>query len=207
MRPGTVHSDDQAFKQVLARLEGDVGTIITAVLREKTNGRWPDTAPLWALVRMMFPIAESLADLVYRTEKTADNLRRLFEREFEGVRRGYAGKAAILTLLFRHSLTHTDELRSLRSAGVEVGWKLSFAMPGGHLQVGRSGAGEYGIWFDTTAFYDDLAAVCRNQISSAWGGAVMARYNGWLLLDLDAKPKLSSTETAATQEIARLSTL
>ena len=56
---GEVKSDEQAFRQILDRLEGDVGTILQLLVGSEK------TAPYWALVRMMFPIAESLGDLIH----------------------------------------------------------------------------------------------------------------------------------------------
>jgi hypothetical protein len=60
--------------------------------------------PYWAFMRMMFPVDESLGDLNYRRNgATAQNLTSVLESEFEAIRTGYAGKAAVLTLLYRHS--------------------------------------------------------------------------------------------------------
>ena len=81
MRLGEVQSDEQAFRQILGRLEGDVGTIVQLL---PGSGK---TAP-WALVRMMFPIAESLGGLIYHMRSTAENLRSVLAREFEAVRQG-----------------------------------------------------------------------------------------------------------------------
>src|SRR5829696_1971553 len=65
-------------------------------------------APFWSLVRMMFPVAESLGDLIYRRDNaTAQNLRAVLENDFEEVRTGYRGKSALLALLYRHSLTQS----------------------------------------------------------------------------------------------------
>jgi hypothetical protein len=205
MHPGTVTSDAQAFQQVLNRLESDVGTIARLVPAAKTGGHWPGTAPLWALVRMMFPVAESLADLICQKDnQTSQNLKQILEKEFEAARPGYVGKAAILAVLFRHSLTHTDELRSLTSAGREVVWRLSYGMTADHLKVTRPAPAIFELHFDTTAFYEDLVAVCRNALAVSWGGRVMQRYNTWLKLDLDAEPKPTATEKAAIAEIAAL---
>ncbi len=106
VRPGQVSSDQQAFQQVLGRLESDVGTILQLVGQSKNVGYFPNTAPLWALVRMTIPIAESTGDLIYRNRSTVQNLISVLENDFEAVRPGaYKGKANILALLFRHSLT------------------------------------------------------------------------------------------------------
>ena len=202
MRPGEVTSDQQAFQQVLGRLEGDVGTLIQLVREGKNRGYFPNTAPFWALVRMMFPIAESVGDLIYRDSSTARNLISVLEKEFEAVRVGYLGKAKILAQLYRHSLTHQDELRSLAAGGKECGWVVSFDERAQHLNVTKAPP-RVSIQFDTTAFYDDLAAVCRAALAAQWNDEVKNRYNSWLTYDLDPeRNKRRIAEVIA--EIAKL---
>jgi hypothetical protein len=72
------------------------------------------------------------------------------------------------------------------------------------MNLVRANATSFGLHFDTTAFYEDLVAVCRNAQAATSGGNAAQRYNGWLSLDLDTKPKLSATEKAAVAEIAAL---
>lgn len=184
MRAGEVATDQQAFEQVLGRLQGDVGTLIQLVIEGKARGHFPNTAPFWALVRMMFPIAEAVGDLIYRDQSTARNLISVLEAEFEAVRAGYLGKAKILAQLYRHSLIHQDELRSLQTGGKECRWIVSFDERAQHLNVSRV-APNVSIQFDTTAFYDDLVAVCRAALAKQWKGEVKNRYNSWLVYDLD----------------------
>lgn len=45
MRLGRVNSDKQAFRQVLQRLEGDVGTILELIEEGKEKGHFKDKAP------------------------------------------------------------------------------------------------------------------------------------------------------------------
>jgi hypothetical protein len=187
MRPGEVTSDQQAFQQVLGRLESEVGTIHRLIASVKQQGVWPDTAPLWGLVRMTFPIAESVGDLIYRSTSTVQNLVSVLENEFDVVKPGqYRGKANILALLFRHSLTHTDELRRLVTGGRDVGWALSWNKHPDHLKILNPGPGVYALSFDTSCFYDDLVMVIRTAMAKNWNGDVMRRYNRWLSYDLDA---------------------
>jgi hypothetical protein len=187
-RPGQVASDDQAFQQVLGRLENEVGTMLRLIeIGKHEKGLFPGTAPLWSLVRMTFPVAESIGDLIYRHDSTVRNLRSVLEREFEAVRPGYAGKSAALALLYRHALTHQDELQSLQTGGRELGWQLSYHSGAEHLRVTNHGPTLWSLRFDTTTFYEDTVAVCRASIGRAWGGTVMARYNAWLTCDLDAE--------------------
>jgi hypothetical protein len=179
-----VTSDQQAFQQVLGRLEGEVGTLITVVTESKRRSLFPNTAPFWSLVRITVPIAESVGDLIYRDPSTAQNLIRVLETDFEAVRSGYLGKAKVLAQLYRHSLTHHDELRSLQTSGKECAWVVSFGERGQHLAVTRRPP-LVTIQFDTTAFYDDLLAVCRAALAKSWNGEVKTRYNSWLTYNLD----------------------
>src|SRR5260370_30140871 len=79
------------------------------------KGHFPGTAPFWSLVRMTFPIAESIGDLIYRHDNPVRNLRSVLDREYEAVRPGYECQSAALAKLSRHALTHQDELRSLQT--------------------------------------------------------------------------------------------
>jgi hypothetical protein len=197
-----VTSDQQAFQQILGRLEGEVGTLITVVTESKQRGYFPNTAPFWSLVRIMFPIAESVGDLIYRDPSTAQNLIRVLETEFEAVRPGYLGKAKILAQLYRHSLTHQDELRSLQTGGKECAWVVSFGGRVQHLKVTQQSP-LVSIQFDTTAFYEDLVAVCRAALAKNWNDGVKNRYNSWLTYDLDPhKNRKSIADVIA--EIAKL---
>ena len=198
MRPGEVTSDKQAFSQILRRLEDDVGTILQLVSKGKKVGHFPATAPFWALLRMMFPIAEAVGDLIYRNTSTVQNLQSILENEFEAVRPGYQGKAAILTLLFWHSLTHTDELRRLVIGQREVGWSVSWSEQTSHLSL-LNVPGIDVIRFDTTAFYEDLVAVCHSAMGKPWNNQVMKRYNGWLTFDLDQKGKTRIIKSAIAE--------
>ena len=184
-RPGEVESDEQAFSQILCRLEDDVGTMLKLISKGKKEGLFPGTAPFWALLRTTFPIAEAVGDLIYCNKSTALNLQSVLENEFEAVRVGYQGRAAILTLLFRHSLAHTDELRTLIIGQREVGWSVSWSEQMSHLSLLNVPEIDVVIRFDTTAFYEDLVAVCHKAMNKPWDGQVMERYNGWLTLDID----------------------
>jgi hypothetical protein len=110
MPKGEVESDRQAFQQVLGRLEGDVGTVIHLIRKSKEQGCFPNTAPFWSLIRMMFPIAESVGDLIYgeKNEKQKKgptaNLTCVLEKEFAARSLNYKGKAETLAMLYRHSL-------------------------------------------------------------------------------------------------------
>jgi hypothetical protein len=105
-------SNQDAFEKILTRLKDDVGNIIELIKTEKAKGegnRWSNTAPFWAVARLLFPIAEAVGFLIHGEAHTR-NLIEVIENEFESVRPGYNGKAETIAKLFRHSLTHTDVL-------------------------------------------------------------------------------------------------
>lgn len=202
-RPGEVSTDAQAFQQILDRLRVEVGTLIELATAAKQQGEFGSTAPFWAMIRMMMPIAESLGDLVYRKDNaTSANLIRVLENEFETVHPGYHGKAACIAVLYRHGLTHHDELRCLQTAGRELVWQMSFGIPTDHLRITGDGAGHCWLHFDVHAFYRDLVAVCGACLARTWGGAVRDRHNSWLDYDLDTEPGKKAVGQAR-QEISR----
>jgi hypothetical protein len=196
--PGTVRGDAQAFRQIVSRFQDEVGRVLDRI--DFVHG----PVPFWALMRMMFPVAESLGDLIYRKDDaTAQNLRSVLEHEFEEVRGGYRGKAALLTLLYRHSLTHQDELRRITSTGKEIGWKVTAGDDGGHLQVVRAMSGVFLIEFQPRSFFRDIVGVCERAQRKRWRGEVKKRYNNWMSLDLDSA-RSNSTITAAKAELAAI---
>jgi hypothetical protein len=204
MRPGQVTSDTQAFQQILGRLVNEVGTGLQLIdIGKREKGLYKDTAPFWSLVRQMLPIAESIGDLIYRGNSTVKNLTSVLATEFEAERPGYNGKAATLAILYRHSLTHQDELQALQTGGKEVAWQVSYGDPSSHLKLVKVNPTCAIICFDTTAFFQDLVKVCQTAQGKAWGGEVMKRYNGWLTYDLDAEAK-DKNVTAAIAEIGKL---
>jgi hypothetical protein len=196
--PGTVRSDVQAFRQISRRFQNEVGAIIGRV--DFVRG----PVPFWSLVRVMLPVAESLGDLIYRRDNaTAQNLRSVLEIDFEAVRTGYRGKSALLALLYRHSLTHHDELRVISSAGKHVGWRVSGAEDSNHMKAVRTRPNFMTIEFQPRSFYADIIQVCTKVQRRRWSGRVRARYNSWMLMDLDAA-QTNSTVTAAKVELATL---
>jgi hypothetical protein len=134
------------------------------------------TVPFWSMARMLFPVAEALGDLMF-LGKTTDNLLHALEA-LEDVRPGYRGKAAIIAVLYRHPLVHTDELRILRSGERFAAWSLSFKEPTGHLKVEKIRADTIRISFDLTTFYEDLVALCDASGRRDFAGTAANRDTG-----------------------------
>ena len=148
--------------------------------------------PFWALIRTMFPIAESIGDLIHQDGSTGRNLTLVLQNQLEAVRQGYKDKANILAVLYRHSLMHQDEMRCLLTNKKEVVWVITFGVKGSHLEAKKEG-NDIAVQFDTTAFYEDLVKVVKAAQKEKWGGTVMQRYNSWLTLDLDADKRYQFT--------------
>jgi hypothetical protein len=203
MRAGLVTSDKQAFDQVLRRLEGDVGGTLALVAESRAKGG--DIAPIFQMLRMMFPIAESIGDLIHHNEDSSvQNLKDVLKNEFEAVRPGrYRRVENTLPILYRHSLTHTDEMRSLQTKGTEATWCIACGDDANHLEVWKT-PNKIVIQFDPCAFYKDIVNVVKTAMSKSWGGQIKDRYNSWLTLNLDALPKKYKDAIA---EIATLVTL
>lgn len=194
-----VAQDSEAFTHIYGRLTGDVGGILKLVNERRMH------VPFWSLVRLLFPVAESIADLIYHqaSPSTAANLTSFLQNELGNVRSAYQPVAATLTLLYRHSLTHQDELRIIRSGGKEVLWHIDVAGP--HLAISKDGK-KVAVEFNPMTFYDDLTAGLKVVERKSWNGIVRDRYNEWQDLDLDARlaKKATTTEKTAAVEIAAL---
>lgn len=197
--PGTVSSDAQAFKQIAERFAAELAGLTRAIDFEA------GPVPFWALLRISFPVAESIGDLLYGpTHKTAAALRLVLEQEFESVRSGYRGKAALLTLVLRHSLIHHDEPRRVCRDHQCITWHLDSDCDDSHLAVDWSRSGErLLIKFQPRAFCEDIVAVCRHLEARSHGGKVMARYNSWLTLELAGRT-LNTNESCAADELDAL---
>ena len=59
MPPGHVKSDKEAFERIQGRLENDIGSILKLIKDETAKHSRTNGTPYWALVRMMFPVAEA----------------------------------------------------------------------------------------------------------------------------------------------------
>lgn len=61
-------------------------------------------SPFWLIARSLFPIAESIGDLIYNNTSTIKNLIDLFENELAAINTSYENCSHIVPQLFRHSL-------------------------------------------------------------------------------------------------------
>ena len=181
-----VKSDRAAFARVRARIEGDVGSLIELIRLGQKNGHFNNTAPFWSLARMLFPIVESLGCLLLRGQSTSANLK----YGLEHLNAEYKGISAIISLVYRHSLMHQDELRTLRKARTSITWNLRFDSPNEHLIVTKFGRGLYEIKFDLTKFYQDILSKLKELENVYFKKQVQKEYNSWLLFKLSGNNRI-----------------
>lgn len=201
-------SDKEAFDRMKARLEFDVGKIIGYFKSIIQPG---DPVCFWAFLRMLFPIAESLGDLLYQNNNgTAKNLLDILEKDFVQYNKNYQELSAIISLLYRHSLIHQDEMRMIRYQDKSkkwyfVTWSITFGLESLHLKIEKSDLDNtkiIGMNFDITQFYKDLIKILEEKREISYNGKVAARYNSWQ--DLEISEKGDSTKKKAIRQLEKL---
>lgn len=205
-----------AIARVRNRLEGDVGYLLEASRRDQR-------APFWALSRTMFPIAESIAYLLYGGNlegETAARLSRLIREELSRTNAGYGQLASVICQVWRHGLTHADEPPFLVIDAPVIGpgseerdfaqsrsmsWKLVLWQPDQHLSLVKATNQSAQFTFCLDRFYEDLRIVVND--GPRWSGfavdEVKDRYNSWAAKYLD-NPNPASEKGRAAQEIRAL---
>jgi len=186
----------QAYENVLNRLVDDVGPVWDLVnIREYS--------PFWLLARAMMPIAESIGDLIYKNESTSKNLEDLIENELAFVRPIYKGKGALIVVLYRHSLMHQDEPRSLYCGNITINWNVAFIDGRYHLKTfdrERSNR-SCTMQFDLRSFYEDLQQVLENCIRNGPRIGVAKRYNSWSFLNIETTSYNATRKAILKQQV------
>lgn len=98
------YSDDDVVARVRWRLENVEPLLITAQ-------EMGEKAPFWAIARILFPVAESLAWLLHAEENTGTSARLswLLREVLSNRKSAYRDMASIICQVWRHGLTHGDE--------------------------------------------------------------------------------------------------
>lgn len=206
-------SNQDAVRRVQERLQNDVGFFVNQCIQQRQ-------APFWALARTMFPIAESLAYLLYgdNPRGTAARLSRFIREELGSSNPNYIPLASIICQVWRHGLTHGDEppflvvgaitdatgARDFSSAKA-MSWKLAFGAQNQHLQVQALNPQTSQFTFCLTTFFADLQLVTAD--TGRWSGfpsdEVKDRYNKWCSKFVD-DPGQSAESQLAGDEIRAL---
>jgi hypothetical protein len=203
-------TDAQAFHSVRENLRREVGAIFEYV--EKQN---PPVHIYWAFLRMLFPVAESIGDLAYRSSPSA-NLLRILREEYIALNPNYGKVAALLIYIYRHSLIHSDALREIDFEDTKITWALiPNWLTSGHLDLmGKAsydttdpnnikGSFLISIKFSVKQFYEDTLEVCNRMYNTSrkFNGDAGKQYDNWRTLHLERKVKNTNIETEAMTEI------
>lgn len=201
------NNDKEALMNVRNRLIDDFGGIHQLVLENRNSQAakgLTGIAPFWGFARMIFPIAESIGDLIHRSSSTV-NLESFFKDDLSKIDDRYSEYSAILAQLFRHSLLHQDELRTLIIGKRKLVWALSmFGSSLEHLKIYQDQAdlNRRALHFDLTVFYNDLQ-LCLDELISHPHRGCMGRYNSWLSKSY-VGTNLSLQEAATKEQIKQI---
>ncbi len=205
-------SDRDVFSSLRVRLVSDVGYLIS-LIEEKRLINENAPIPFWALLRTLFPIAESIGFLVHNSDKSVNNLTLIFSNNLVKYNDGYQKLANTLVIMYRHALMHTDIVRIIQYDDVQVGWVVDFDEGNKHLRIfpsntgfknrnnGSTGVLKFFIWFDIKQFYDDLLSLCRDLEESGVGGQAKERYNSWQIYFLDERQKVDQKAKTEIREM------
>jgi len=201
------------------RLRDDVGFFIQASIARATETGDKTKAPFWALARTMFPIAESLAFLLFGgvlEKETSKRLSRFIHDELGAKNPNYQPLASVICQVWRHGLTHCDEPPVLivdapvidgangvydLSNARSISWKLALGNPSDHLKVVKVGNQSAQFTFCLLSFFQDLYAVVDDD--NRWAGfapsEISNRYNEWTSKFLDGSSPNSEKGKAAAE--------
>ena len=150
------------LSDVKRRLEEDVGSYFTCA--EEVRRTSKRGIGLWALIRMLFPIIESVSQVTSKGSKkfniqSGKQVRLLRKLGFE-----YPN---LIWQMYRHALIHNDKLMSLRYHGRQIDWSLS---------IGDSRQYESGVInLDLKQLYNDLVAYLDHEIAQSKQKSVWVR--------------------------------
>lgn len=168
-----VRTAEEAYSNMQGRLLADLEPVWEMINHRKYS-------PFWLLTRELFPVAESIGDLIYRSSPTV-NLTKVLENDFSKIRPEYAGKGKMIALLYRHSLIHQDEPRSIYSGNISIYWNLAFIDGRYHLQVSDIDRRKRScvMQFDLRTFYEDILSLLELYKDTGPKRGIAARYNSW----------------------------
>ena len=148
------------LSNVRQRLVDDVGPYFEAIDRKVQ--RTGTGFGFWALARMLFPVVEAVASVIYRTRKTSTErspVRLLRTLGFE-----YPN---LVWEMYRHTLMHNDEMANASYKGRRVAWSIS--VNGQHEATpGRLNIDAAQLYDDLLAFLDREASQTRREKTTVW---------------------------------------
>jgi hypothetical protein len=150
------------IKQIKENLIKELGPVFDLIEEKKREGYFPHRL----LVRALFPVVESLADLLSeKTDRTSMNLYEFIRDYMSKVRPGYKNCAALLVKNFRHTFIHQDTMKVLfrRSASGEqfmISWSLGYDHENLHLNPWMVDNNHLKIDLQLRYFYHDIISTC-----------------------------------------------
>ena len=151
------------LRSVAGRLRNDVGPYFETIRAEYCRTR--TGIGFWALARMIFPVVEAVASVIYRTGRTRRGprerppVRLLRELGFE-----YPN---LVWEMYRHTLMHNDEMASASYQGRVVTWGIRVG-EGHHCSNGR-------LWIDAEQLYTDLLAFLDREATAPGSSRVWVK--------------------------------
>jgi len=151
-------SKREFLEGVKGRLENEVGIYLRLLAEKQAQDPNFPKVGCFAGVRLLMPVVDALSSVLMRSSRTdpRPNAVRFLERELE-IEYPY-----VLWEMYRHSLIHTDKIRSLRYRSNRVSWGISIGLDG-HFFVGGQ------TQVDITKLYQDLIAFLEREIPNATG--------------------------------------
>ncbi len=180
-----VNTPYEAYSSIQTRLLNDLEPVW-----QNINSR--SYSPFWLLARSMFPVAESIGDLIYKSSKTSENLEKFIDNDLSKIDPIYKNKGKLIALLYRHSLMHQDEPRSIHGGSYTIDWQIAFFNGTNHLKVlakdGRSRSCT--MSFDLRSFYNDLILLLEKYKLNGPKRGVVSRYNSWTFMNVKNKDSI-----------------
>lgn len=128
----------------LSRLKDDVGTILDLIVDH--NSKNQRQIGFWASVRMLMPIVESIARVVY--EEPWEFLENHLD----------VTTPSLAWQMFRHSLTHGDLMRHAEWQGERVSWGIDLNGNGHIIKSGQ-------LHLDMKYLYEKLVGYLQTEIT------------------------------------------
>ncbi|MBI2888567.1 MAG: hypothetical protein HYY10_01460 [Candidatus Liptonbacteria bacterium] len=177
-------TDKEVLQEMKKRLLDEVGQIIEYAYNHpdnprktgKEDWRW---IPWKAFTRMLFPMAESIGDLLHQCPETGDNLKEVFN-DLGKYNTRYGMTKNIMAIVYRNALMHQDEPKPIsHGITIRMEYALAFNIPEKHLHSELLGDKTMRLYFDLTQFYEDLVMLCEEQSKKDHQGRVATRYTRW----------------------------
>lgn len=153
------------LKRVKKRLEQEVGIYFNLLFEaQDKNVDFPKVG-FWAGIRLIMPVIDALSEVLLR--KSKNDLRPKpvrFMEKYLSIDYPY-----LVWEMYRHSLIHCDELRSIVYRKHKVSWGVSIGLDSHSFLSSQT-------MIDLTKLYGDLISFLEREIPEAKGSVYVERY-------------------------------